>query len=71
LQQPVPAAPTHPACPLQVAICLPNEAGDMDVHFTGSTEHAKDELDCVAVFDGTSFRLELLSGQVKLRWAGV
>ncbi len=43
----------------------------MDVHFTGSTEHAKDELDCVAVFDGTSFRLELLSGQVKLRWAGV
>lgn len=39
--------------------------------FAGKYEPSKDGLDCIAIFDGTGFRLELLSATVKhLRCAG-
>lgn len=33
--------------------------------FSGRHEHSRDGLDCVAIFDGVSWRLELVQSQVK------
>lgn len=52
-------------------VCTEQAALQMgDAAFAGKFEPARgDGLDCVAVFDGTSFRLELLGATVKsLRW---
>ena len=64
---PIPCA----SSPLHLTTCLPQVSLHMgDAAFTGKYEPSRDGLDCVAVFDGTSFRLELLGATVKnLRWA--
>ena len=36
-----------------------------DAAFAGKYEPSRDGLDCVALFDGASFRLELLGAAVK------
>ena len=42
-----------------------------EASFSGKYEPSRDGLDCVAIFDGTSFRLELLGASIKnLRWGG-
>lgn len=48
-----------------MALTLPNSnAGQPDQQFRGNFEHSKDEMDCVLLFDGSSFRLEALAGRV-------
>lgn len=45
---------------------LPNAlVGAMPVEFRGQHEASRDELDCIAVFDGSTFTIELVTGQVK------
>eukprot|EP00798_Chlamydomonas_sp_ICE-L_P024434 gene24434-10033_t len=55
--------------PVEVSIYMPNNNnGELDVQLAGKFEPSRDDdLDCVAIFDGSGFRLELLSGQVKTR----
>lgn len=54
--------------PVQVSLTMGDAA------FTGRYEPSRDGLDCVAIFDGTSFRLELLGASVKnlrqVEWEG-
>lgn len=53
-----------------MSVHLPNNNnGDLDVLLSGKFEPSRDELDCIAVFDGTGFRLEVLAGQMATRWA--
>ena len=52
---------------MQVCLDLSSkQAGQGDLTFNGHSE-LYDGLDCVAVFDGRSWRLELLAGSVKVR----
>lgn len=52
----------------QVSVQLPNSStGAVDLGFQGKFEPSRDDLDCVAVFDGTTFHLELMSGSVKCK----
>lgn len=52
---------------MQVCLDLSSkQAGQGDLTFNGHSE-LYDGLDCVAVFDGQSWRLELLAGSVKVR----
>ena len=45
---------------------IPNtQVGAAPMTFRGQFEPSKDDCDCVAIFDGTSFRLERAAGQVK------
>ena len=46
---------------------LNKSAGNGDLGFTGHSE-TYDGLDCVAIFDGTRWRLELLKGSLKVRY---
>ena len=57
----------------QVTFQIPSaDAGVAPMTFKGQYEAAKDELDCVAIFDGSSFKLERTDGHVKnLRHASV
>ncbi|GAB4814403.1 hypothetical protein N2152v2_001449 [Parachlorella kessleri] len=48
----------------QVSLQLPSTAG-APLHFAGRQEPSKDGLDCVAIFDGTQFRLEVLHASIK------
>ena len=51
----------------QVSLDLLNKSGgNGDLGFSGHSE-TYDGLDCVAVFDGNSWRLELLTGTLKVR----
>jgi hypothetical protein len=50
-----------PACPLLLQVSL--QMGE--AAFSGKYEPSRDGLDCVAIFDGSSFRLELLGAAVK------
>lgn len=43
---------------------LPLEGGQEPLVFHGTYEASKDDLDCVAIFDGHHWRLELLPGVV-------
>lgn len=55
-----------------MVLYLPNSnTGDRDLQFSGKLEKAKDDLDAVLIFDGSSFRLELLGSQVNARWVRV
>lgn len=60
---------------LQVALALPNGNSDMaqgEHQFCGNFEHSKDDMDCVLLFDGRSFRMEALAGRINnLRYAWV
>lgn len=48
-----------------MALTLPNSnAGQPDQQFRGNFEHSKDDMDCVLLFDGSSFRLEALAGRI-------
>ena len=38
---------------------------EADMSFSGRHEHSRDGLDCVAIFDGVSWRLELVQSQAK------
>ncbi len=50
----------------QVVVNLPDAAAQgTDMSFSGRHEHSRDGLDCVAIFDGVSWRLELVQGLVK------
>ncbi len=52
---------------MQVSLDLLNKSGgNGDLGFGGHSE-TYDGLDCVAVFDGDSWRLELLTGTLKVR----
>lgn len=52
---------------MQVSLDLLNKSGgNGDLGFSGHSETC-DGLDCVAVFDGDSWRLELLTGTIKVR----
>ena len=52
----------------QVSLNLANSStGDLDIAFAGKFEPFKDDMDAVLIFDGSSFMLEQLSGQVKTR----
>lgn len=57
----------------QVVLSLPNArqgtGGPSDVQFAGTLEPCKDDMDCVLLFDGASFRLETIGLQVKARCA--
>ena len=54
------------ALPVQVTLKLPNaQAAAAPVEFRGQHEASRDDLDCVAVFDGSSFTIEQVTGQVK------
>lgn len=45
---------------------LPDAAAQgADMSFSGRQEQSRDQLDCVAIFDGVSWRLELVQGLVK------
>ncbi len=45
---------------------LPDAANpSADIAFSGRYEATRDDLDCVAVFDGREWRLELVQGLVK------
>lgn len=47
---------------------LPNTAtNQVDLEFQGSFEPSRDGLDAVAIFDGTSWRLELIDATLNLR----
>lgn len=51
---------------LQVVVQLPDAASpSADITFSGRYEATRDDLDCVAVFDGSEWRLELVQGLVK------
>lgn len=50
---------------MKVHLQLPSSSGSMPVQFSGRREVSKDGLDCVAIFDGTRFRLEVLQASVK------
>ncbi|GAX77896.1 hypothetical protein CEUSTIGMA_g5338.t1 [Chlamydomonas eustigma] len=45
-----------------------NNNEELDINFTGKQETAKDDLDALLIFDGSSFRLEQLSSQIKTRY---
>jgi len=45
-----------------------NINGDLDIAYSGKFEPPKDDLDALLIFDGRSFRLEQLRGQIKTRW---
>jgi len=48
---------------VQIALQTPNvQEGNPGVAFEGQWAPSQPGLDCVALFDGTSWRLELLSG---------
>ena len=50
----------------QVVVQLPDSTCEgADVAFSGRYESSRDNLDCVALFDGTSWRVELVQGLVK------
>lgn len=52
--------------PVQAELSLPDAAmEDGDMAFSGRYERSRDGLDCVAIFDGATWRLELLDGLVK------
>lgn len=52
----------------QVSLDLLKKSGDeTGLAFTGYSEPYEDGLDCVAVFDGTSWTLQLLSGGLKVQ----
>ncbi len=52
---------------MQVSLDLLNKSGgNGDLGFSGHSE-TYDGLDCVAVFDGESWRLELSTGTLKVR----
>ncbi len=55
----------------QVSLYLANnntgDVNNLDVSFSGKYEAGKDDLDALMIFDGTGFRLEQLSGQIKTR----
>ena len=51
---------------MQVTLKLPNsKPGAAPVEFRGQHEASRDEFDCVAVFDGSTFTVERVTGQVK------
>lgn len=58
MQPALPVAPLHVAAP-QVSLQMGEAA------FAGKYEPSRDGLDCIAIFDGTSLRLELLGATVK------
>ena len=41
--------------------------GDLDASFAGKFEPARDDMDALLIFDGTSFRMEQVAGQIKTR----
>jgi hypothetical protein len=50
-------------CSVQIALQAPNvQEGHPAVSFEGQWAPSQQGLDCVAIFDGTGWRLELLSG---------
>ncbi|CAL8465585.1 g5121 [Coccomyxa elongata] len=50
----------------QATVNLPDTSyPGADMSFSGRHEHSRDGLDCVAIFDGVSWRLELVRSQVK------
>lgn len=53
---------------VQATVTLPNAADGPPVEFTGKYEDNKDGLECVAIFDGSSFRIELVSGHATIRY---
>ena len=61
------SAHAHTIMRTQVSVYLPNHTGELDVHLSGKYEACKDGLDCVAIFDGSSFSLELLHGHIMTR----
>ena len=47
---------------------MPNTSnGDLDASFAGKFEPARDDMDALLIFDGTSFRMEQVTGQIKTR----
>ena len=51
---------------MQVIVQLPDCTNEgADVAFAGRYESSRDGLDCVAIFDGSSWRLELVQGLVR------
>ena len=56
------------ATPMQVSLDLLKKSGDeTGLAFTGYSESYEDGLDCVAIFDGMSWTLQLLSGALKVQ----
>lgn len=52
--------------PLQMTVNLPYAAAQAaDMSFNGRYEQSRDGLDCVAIFDGSTWRLELVQGLAK------
>ena len=52
---------------MQVALALPSgngNGGQVEHQFCGTFEHSKDDMDCVLLFDGRSFRMEALAGRI-------
>lgn len=52
---------------MQVALALPSSngnGGQVEHQFCGTFEHSKDDMDCVLLFDGRSFRMEALAGRI-------
>ena len=54
---------------LQMSLYLANNnnGGELDIQFSGKFLQAKDDLDVIAIFDGSCFRLEQLCGQIKAK----
>lgn len=52
---------------LEVAYLPETGRGEDHCWYLGKYEQSKDDLDCVAVFDGTCWKLELLGGQIIAR----
>lgn len=59
---------SSPGC-LQMSLYLANNnnGGELDIQFSGKFLQAKDDLDVIAIFDGSCFRLEQLCGQIKAK----
>ena len=72
VDQLIPENVHHPTAelgnPMQVSLDLLKKSGDeTGLAFTGYSEPYADGLDCVAIFDGMSWTLQLLSGALKVQ----